>query len=60
MNVPGNVLLASQITNLPEDSVANASLVIALDKQLLIERAGKLTRAKLELVLAGLDSILGR
>jgi len=60
VNVPGNVLLLSESTNLPEDSVANASQVIAIDKQLLIERVGKLTRAKLELVLAGLDAILGR
>ena len=60
VNVPGNVLLHSESTNLPEDSVANASQIIAIDKQLLIERAGKLTKAKLELVLAGLDAILGR
>jgi len=59
-DVPGNVLLRAETTNLPEDSVANASQVIALDKQLLTERAGKLSRAKLELVLAGLDAILGR
>jgi mRNA interferase MazF len=60
VNVPGNVLLTSQLTNLPEDSVANASLVISMDKELLIEHVGKLTRAKLELVLAGLDAVLGR
>lgn len=60
INVPGNVLLGSKITNLPQDSVANASLVIALDKQLLVEHVSKLPRAKLELVLAGLDAILGR
>lgn len=59
-NVPGNVLLAADATNLPDDSVANASQVITLDKQLLTEHAGKLTRAKLELVLAGLDAVLGR
>jgi mRNA interferase MazF len=59
-NVPGNVLLEPNITNLREHSVANASQVIALDKELLIDRVGKLTRAKLELVLAGLDAVLGR
>ena len=57
---PGNVLLASQRTNLQKDSVANASQVIAVDKALLIERAGKLSRTKLELVLSGLDVVLGR
>src|SRR5712691_2298318 len=59
-NVPGNVLLLPHVTSLREDSVANASQVIALDKELLIERVGKLTRPKLELILAGLDAILGR
>lgn len=58
--VPGNVLLPSHITNLPDDSVANASLVISVDKEILIEHVGKLPRAKLELVLAGLDAVVGR
>jgi mRNA interferase MazF len=59
-DVPGNVLLAAQVTNLPKDSVANASQVIALDKELLMERVGKLSRPKLDLVLAGVDVVLGR
>ena len=59
-NIPGNVFLAADTTNLPKDSVANASQVIALDKELLIERVSKLARTKLELVLAGLDAVLGR
>ena len=59
-SVPGNVLLPSPVTSLPQDSVANASLVVSIDKELLIEHVGKLTRAKLELVLAGLDAVLGR
>jgi len=57
---PGNVLLTAQNTSLPKDSVANASQVIAIDKGLLTERAGKLSRSKLELVLSGLDVVLGR
>jgi mRNA interferase MazF len=59
-DVPGNVLLPSHVTRLPQDSVANASLVIAIDKALLVEHVGKLARAKLELILAGLDAVLGR
>jgi mRNA interferase MazF len=59
-DVPGNVLLASNVTNLRQESVANTSQIIALDKELLVERVGKLTRAKLDLVLAGLDTVLGR
>jgi mRNA interferase MazF len=58
--VPGNVLLASSVTDLPQDSVANASQVISLDKTLLTEHVSKLPRAKLELILAGLDAVLGR
>jgi len=58
--VPGNVFLAADVTNLPKDSVANASQVISVDKEVLTERVGKLTRAKLELVLAGIDAVLGR
>ena len=57
---PGNVLLETHLTGLPKDSVANVSQVIALDKSLLTERAGKLSRAKTDLVLAGIDVVLGR
>ena len=57
---PGNVLLAARTTGLPRDSVANASQVVALDRNLLEERAGKLPRAKIDLLLSGLDVVLGR
>jgi len=57
---PGNVLLSSRITGLPKDSVANVSQVITLDKTELSERVAKLPRAKVELILAGLDVVLGR
>jgi hypothetical protein len=33
---------------------------VALDKELLTELAGKLQRAKLELLLVGIDVVLGR
>ena len=59
-DAPGNVLLAAGTTGLPRDSVANASQIIALGRSLLDERAGKLPRAKLELLLSGLDVVLGR
>lgn len=57
---PGNVLLPAHITGLPKDSVANVSQVIALDKSVLAERVGKLSRTKVELLLSGLDVVLGR
>jgi mRNA interferase MazF len=57
---PGNALLQSRLTGLPKDSVANVSQVITLDKSLLTERVGKLSRAKTELVLAGINVVFGR
>lgn len=57
---PGNVLLARGVTNLPKDSVANVSQLIALDKAMLAERLGKLSRAKVDLLLSGIDVVLGR
>lgn len=57
---PGNALLTARVTGLPKDSVANVSQVVTLDKTVLTERTGKLPRAKLDLILAGIDVILGR
>jgi mRNA interferase MazF len=54
------VLLQSRLTGLPEDSVASVSQIVTLDKSLLTERVGKLSRAKTDLVLAGIDVVLGR
>ena len=57
---PGNVELPAEITDLPKDSVANVSQIVTLDKEYLTERVGKLPRAKLDLVLSGIDVMLGR
>jgi len=57
---PGNVALAARATRLSKDSVANVAQVVALDKALLTERVGKLPRAKVDLVLSGIDVVLGR
>ena len=48
------------MTRLPKDSVANVSQIVALDKALLEERVGRLSRSKIELLLAGIDVVLGR
>jgi mRNA-degrading endonuclease toxin of MazEF toxin-antitoxin module len=40
--------------------VANVSQIVALDKDLLTGHSGKLQRAKLELLLTGIDVVLGR
>jgi mRNA interferase MazF len=52
---PGNVTLSARLTGLPKDSVANVSQIVTVDKDLLTERAGKLPRPKLELLLSGID-----
>ena len=57
---PGNVQLSARATGLPRDSVANVSQLVALDRSILIERVGRLSSSKLELVLAGIDTVLGR
>ena len=57
---PGNVLLRARSTGLPKDSVANVSQIVTIDRSQLIERAGRVSKAQLEDVLAGLDVVLGR
>ena len=52
--------LAARLTGLPKDSVANVSQIVTVDKDLLTGRAGKLPRPKLELLLSGIDVVLGR
>jgi mRNA interferase MazF len=59
-DAPGNVSLSARITGLPKDSVANVSQMVTLDRELFLERVGKLPKAKLELILAGIDVVLGR
>lgn len=59
-NGPGNVLLKMSTTGLLKDSVANVSLVVALDRELLEEPVGQLSRPKIDELLAGIDIILGR
>jgi mRNA interferase MazF len=57
---PGNVLLPKSESGLDRDSVANVSLIVALDKEVLAERVRKIPRRRLELILAGIDVVLGR
>lgn len=59
-DAPGNVSLTAATTKLPKDSVANVSQLIALDKSLLTDRVGKIPRAKVDLLLSGIDIVLGR
>jgi len=59
-DAPGNVRLPRNLTGLAKDSVANVSQIVTLDRSLLTERTGKLSRSRLESVLSGIDVILGR
>ncbi len=57
---PGNVLLHARTTGLPKDSVANVSQLVTVDKSTLVERAGRLPKGKLGLILAGIDVVLDK
>ena len=59
-DAPGNVLLKATATGLPKDSVANVSLIVALDRTQLTERVGKLPPRHVTAVINGIDAILGR
>ncbi len=57
---PGNVQLPARLTGLRKESVANVSQIVSVDKDLLTARVGKLPGSKLELVLSGIDTVLGK
>lgn len=57
-NAPGNVLLPARSTGLPKASVANVSQIVAIDRDLLTEQVGRISRRQLESVLAGIELIL--
>ena len=59
-DAPGNVLLPAKATGLSRDSVANASQIVALDRDLITEEVGKVAKRQLELILTGIDIVLGR
>ena len=57
---PREVHLATRLTGLPKESVAKVSQIVSVDKSLLTARVGKVPRSKLQLVLSGIDTVLGR
>ncbi|MBA2447226.1 MAG: type II toxin-antitoxin system PemK/MazF family toxin [Chloroflexi bacterium] len=59
-DAPGNVLLHARTTGLPRDSVANVSQIVTIDRALLSEVVGQLPDRQLQLILAGVDIVLGR
>ena len=57
---PGNVLLPARTTKLSKDSVANVSQLVTLDRSALGEHVAKLSRRRVEMILSGIDVVLGR
>lgn len=57
---PGNVRLSARLTSLSKESVANVSQIVTIDKALLKARVGKLPLLKLQLLLSGIDVVLGK
>lgn len=55
---PGNVLLPSQATGLPKDSVANVSQILTVDKSFLVERVGVIPESLQEEIDEGLRAVL--
>ena len=60
-DAPGSLLLQAESTGLSRDSVAQAHLLVALDRGFLdSERIGRLGPADLEALLESIDVVLGR
>ncbi|MFA5787746.1 MAG: type II toxin-antitoxin system PemK/MazF family toxin [Actinomycetota bacterium] len=57
---PGNVSLTRRQTGLPKDSVANVSQIVSVDRGVLSDRVGRVSKAQLALILNGVDVVLGR
>jgi len=57
---PGNVSITAKEARLPKDSVANVSQILTLDRGTLIEHVATLSAKKLKLIMAGIDTVLGR
>lgn len=56
---PGNVVLPAQMSGLPQDSVANVSQIVTIDKSFLMERCKRLPEALIRQIDAGLGLALG-
>jgi mRNA interferase MazF len=59
VDAPGNVLIPAKASGLRKDSVANVSQVITVDREFLIELAGRVRGQFLKDVEKGLRLILG-
>lgn len=57
---PGDCLLPRRSTGLTKDSVANVSQIVTVDRATMGDRVGRLSKAQLELILEGVDTVLDR
>jgi mRNA interferase MazF len=58
VDAPGNVLIPAKVSGLPKDSVANVSQLITLDRDFLLERAGRLRGQFMKEIENGLRLVL--
>lgn len=58
--MPGNVLLPRRATGLDRDSVANITQIQTVDRAFLRDPSGRLPPSKVEAILRGIDTMLGR
>ena len=56
----GNVLLTKKDTGLDRDSVANVSQLATIDRGFLRNHSGRLPPTKMQAILRGIDTMLGR
>ena len=59
LEAPGNVLIPAKASGLPKDSVANVSQLITIDRDFLLERAGRLHGQPMKDLESGLRLVLG-
>lgn len=57
---PGNIMLTRRQTGLPKDSVANVTQIVSIDRSILAGHVGRVSGARLKLILEGIDFALGR
>lgn len=58
LDAPGNVLVPAKVSGLPKDSVANVSQFVTVDRDVLVERAGKLPKRVVEQIDDGIRLVL--
>ena len=59
VDAPGNVLIPAKASGLRKDSIANVSQVITVDREFLIELAGRVRGRLLKDIETGLRLVLG-